>query len=279
MPVHDQGYQHYTGARTPNARPWWVIARAGLLERIRERRCLALLLFAWSPFAVRAVELYLGATMLRGGLFAATEGTFHSFLNQQRLFVFFITIYVGAGLIAADRQSNALQIYLSKPMSRHDYIAGKLLIVALFLIAVTWLPATLLLLLEVLFSGSVDFVTDHPGLLPAITVASMLQVALASLTMIALSSLSRSRRFAAMLYAGVVLFTAALHRVLEGVTGNAAWVLISPQNTWLLVTDAIFGVASDDRTLVVAAAATLVAVMTVCVVIVERRVRAVDVVA
>jgi ABC-2 type transport system permease protein len=276
VPIHDQGYQHYTGSRARHRPAWWVIARAGLIERLRERRFLALMLFAWSPFAVRAVELYLASTILRGGLFTATEGTFQSFLSQQRLFVFFITIYAGAGLIASDRQSNALQIYLSKPITRREYIAGKVLTLAVMLTAVTWLPAMLLLLLQVLFTGSLDFLRDHPRLVPAITVASLIQVALAALTMVALSSLSRSRRFAAMVYAGVVLFAAALDRLLEAVTGSAAWVLVSPQNTWLLLADVIFGGEPENGALVVLAAIAVGAVMLASVLILERRVRAVE---
>jgi len=152
MPIHDQGYRHYTGERTLHGRGWWVIARAGMLDRLRERRFLGLLLFAWSLFVVRAVQLYIGETIARAAFFAPSERTFQLFLDQQRLFVFFITIYAGAGLIASDRQSHALQIYLSKPITRNDYIAGKLLTLAIFLLAVTWLPAMLLLLLQVLFS-------------------------------------------------------------------------------------------------------------------------------
>src|SRR6185503_19881617 len=88
MPVHDQGYRLYAGERTGRDRRWLVIARAGTVERFRERRFLA-----------------------------PSDETFHSFLNQQRLLVFFITIYAGAGLIASDRQANALQLYLSKPIA------------------------------------------------------------------------------------------------------------------------------------------------------------------
>src|SRR5436190_459671 len=101
---------------------WSVMASLAIVQRLRERRFLALLLFAWSLFIVHAVQLYLGATIVRAAFFAATEETFHTFISQQRLFVFFITIYAGAGLVASDRQSNALQIYLSKPISRRDYI-------------------------------------------------------------------------------------------------------------------------------------------------------------
>ena len=278
MPIHDQGYRRYAGERTLRGRAWWVIARAGIRERLRERRFLALLLVAWLLFLVRAVQLYVGTTLVRASFFAPSEETFHSFLNQQRLFVFFITIYAGAGLIANDRQVNALQLYLSKPITRHDYLAGKLAALAAFLLAVTWLPAMALLALQVLFSGSVDFVANHPRLAVAITVTSLLQVLLISVTMLALSSLSRSGRFAAMLYALFTIFAGALDRVLQAATGHAAWVLISPQNTLSIVTDALFGSVLEPAIPVVLAVVALVMLLGVCMLVLERRVRAVDVV-
>jgi ABC-2 type transport system permease protein len=278
MPIHDQGYRRYAGERTLRGHAWWVIARAGIGERLRERRFLALLLVAWLLFLVRAVQLYIGTTVVRASFFAPSEETFHSFLNQQRLFVFFITIYAGAGLIANDRQVNALQLYLSKPITRHDYLAGKLAALAAFLLAVTWLPAMVLLALQVLFSGSLDFVANHPRLVVAITFTSLLQVLLASVTMLALSSLSRSRRFAAMLYALFTIFAGALGQVLQAATGHAAWVLLSPQNTLLIVTDALFGSLLEPPIPVVLAVVALVVLLGVCILVLERRVRAVDVV-
>ena len=277
MPIHDQGYRRYSGARILRARSWLVIARAGIIERLRERRFLALLLVAWLLFVVRAVQIYLGTTFVRASFFAPSEETFHGFLTQQRLFVFFITIYAGAGLIASDRQANALQLYLSKPITRHDYIVGKLATLAAFLIAVTWVPAMMLLMLQVLFSGSLEFVSTHPRLVPAITITAALQVALASMMMLALSSLSRSRRFAAMLYALVTIFAGTIERVLQTATGAAGWVLLSPQNTLLVITDALFGIEPEIP--VTIALIAIVTLMAVCVAVLERRVRAVDVVA
>lgn len=279
MPIHDQGYRRYAGERTGRDRRWLVIARAGIVERLRERRFLALMLMAWLLFIVRAVQLYIGTTFVRASFLAPSDETFHSFLNQQRLFVFFITIYAGAGLIASDRQANALQLYLSKPIARLDYIAGKLATLAAFLVAVTWVPAMTLLALQVLFSGSLEFVSSHPRLIPAITITSVLQVALASMTMLALSSLSRSRRFAAMLYALVVIFAGAIERVLQTATGAAGWVLLSPQNTLLVIADALFGIEAETEIPVAVALIAIVALLGICVVVLERRVRAVDVVA
>jgi ABC-2 type transport system permease protein len=277
MPIHDQGYRRYSGARVLRARSWSVIARAGIAERLRERRFLALLLVAWLLFFVRAVQIYFGTTFVRASFFAPSAETFHSFLTQQRLFVFFITIYAGAGLIASDRQANALQLYLSKPITRHDYIVGKLATLAAFLLAVTWVPAMMLLMLQVLFSGSLEFVSTHPRLVPAITITAALQVALASMMMLALSSLSRSRRFAAMLYAVVTIFAGTIEGVLQTATGAAGWVLLSPQNTLLVIADALFGIEPEIP--VTIALIAIVTLMAVCVAVLEQRVRGVDVVA
>ncbi|MSO30571.1 MAG: hypothetical protein EXQ48_06435 [Acidobacteria bacterium] len=82
-----------------------------------------------------------------------SAGTFKDFLEQQSIWAFFITVYVGSGLIANDRRANALQIYLSKPLSRLEYIFGKLAILIVFLLLVTGVPGLVLLLLQVLFAG------------------------------------------------------------------------------------------------------------------------------
>ena len=142
--------------------------------------------------------------------------TFREFLDQQGIFVFFVTIYVGAGLIADDRRANALQLYLSKPLTRWEYVAGKLAILFVFLTLVTFVPAMLLLLVQIGFAGSLTFVRQNLFLLPAITLFSLVQVLLASCTMLALSSLSNSRRFVGIMYAGLIFFTSALFSALRG---------------------------------------------------------------
>src|ERR687891_988665 len=172
MPIHDQGYRRYGGRRDPHGRRWWVIARAGMMERLRERRFLALLLFAWSPFVVRAVQLYVSANFAQAGFLAPTAETFREFLDQQSIFVFIVTAYVGSGLIANDRRANALQIYLSKPLTRVEYVTGKLVTLLIFLTAVTWVPGMLLLLLQMMFAGNFTFLRANLFLFPAITLFS-----------------------------------------------------------------------------------------------------------
>src|SRR5205807_10020392 len=114
--------------------------------------------------------------------------TFRQFLEQQSFFVFVITVYVGAGLIANDRRVNALQIYLSKPLTRNEYIIGKLAILMTFLLAVTWVPAIVLLLVQITFAGNFTFFKANAYLFPAITLFAFVEVTLVSFAMLALSS-------------------------------------------------------------------------------------------
>ena len=82
-----------------------------------------------------------------------------------------------------------------------------------------------------------------------------------------------------MLYAVVVIFAGAVERVLQTATGVAGWVLLSPQNTLVVVTDALFGIDSETGIPVAIALIAVVALLGICAVVLERRVRAVDVVA
>ncbi len=278
MPIHDQGYRRYAGRREPHGRRWWVIARAGIVSRLRERLFLGLLLFAWAPFLVRAVQIYVAANFSQAGFLAATSETFREFLDQQSIFVFIVTAYVGSGLIANDRRANALQIYLSKPLTRLEYITGKLVTLLVFLIAVTFLPTILLLLLQMMFAGSAAFIRANLFLIPAITLFSLIQVLLSAFTMLALSSLSRSRRFVAMMYAGIIFFTAAMYEALRAITGSRAWAWISPEDTLDVIANAIFRVPDLPPMPVPAALLTVSALIAASIWILERRVRGVEVV-
>ena len=53
MPIHDQGYRRYQGRRQAHGHTWWVIARAGLMERLRERKFLGLLLLSCGQSTIR----------------------------------------------------------------------------------------------------------------------------------------------------------------------------------------------------------------------------------
>ena len=277
-PIHDQSYRHYAGTKATPGHAWTVIAGAGIRGFIRRRAFIGIMLFALAPFIVRAVQIYIAANFPQASVLSAGPESFRQFLEQQDFFVFVITVYVGAGLIANDRRANALQIYLSKPLMRTEYIFGKLAVLVVFLLAVTFVPAMFLLLLKIAFDGTFLFLRKNLFLIPAITVASVVQVLVASFTMLALSSLSKSARYVGILYVGITFFTSAIYGALYAITGTTrvSWVSISANLAQ--VVDVIFRQPPRYATPWPVSLLVIVGLVAVSISILERRVRGVEVV-
>lgn len=279
MPIHDQGYRRYAGSKAAVGRGWAVITRNGVRSLFAKRAFVGLLLLAWTPFVVRAVQVYIAANFAQAAaLLGVKADTFRDFLDQQSAFVFFITIYVGAGLIANDRRANALQVYLSKPLTRAEYVAGKAAILFVFLSLVTWAPAIALLFVQIMFAGSFAFIRDNIFLLPAITLFSVLQVLLATMTMLALSSMSKSSRFVGVMYAGLMFFTAAVFAVVREITSSSAMLWISPTAALEQIGDAIFRMPLSYAVPPAVAFLSIIGLIVISALILERRVRGVEVV-
>jgi len=278
-PVHDQSYRRYQGMRLPLGRAWFVILRRGLRTFLSRKVFLGLLLLAWVPFLVRSVQIYAVVTYPQAAqVLPVSPQMFRNFVDFQGLFAFFVTVYVGAGLIAADRRANALQLYLSKPLLRLEYIAGKLGTLMVYLAIVTLLPGLMLLVMQIVLSGNLDLHRAYPGLVPAVVLASMLRVVVPATAMLALSSLSTSSRYVAVMYAGLLFVSEALYAVMVFVTGSSRVAWVSLSRNMDVVTDAVFQVSPRYDTPVLVSMLVLVAVVAVASSVLERRVRGVEVV-
>ncbi len=279
MPIHDQGYRRYAGQRVPRGSTWLIIARSGIRSMFSRKAFVALLIASWLPFLVRAVQIYAAANLPQAQFLAPTGETFRDFLGQQEVFLFFVTVYAGAGLIANDRRANALQIYLSKPLTRLEYVTGKLAVLFAFLLFVSWVPAMLLLLVQVLFAGSFAFVRANLYLFPAITLFSAVQAITVSVAMLALSSLSRSSRYVGILYAMLLFFTQAMAVVLRSVTGERGLAWLSPSDSLSQVGNAIFRLPPRYDSPWWLCLLALAVIVGAAVAVLERRVRGVEVIA
>ena len=279
-PIHDQGYRRYSGLKARTGTGWMVITRAGIRSQLAKRAFLGLLLLSFLPFFARAIQIYLAVNFPQtGDLLAVKPDLFRQFLDQQQIWVFFITVYVGAGLIANDRRANALQIYLSKPLTRAEYIFGKLAILMAFLLLVTWVPALLLLIVQIAFAGNFTFLLKNLYLFPAITVFAFIQVTMVAAAMLALSSLSKSSRYVAILYAAVIFFSQAIYGVLSVVTRSTQLSWISFPANLSQMGDVIFRMPSKYDTPWPVALLMIVGLIAVSGFILERRVRGIEVVA
>src|SRR5215831_5612934 len=161
---------------------------------------------------------------------------------------------------------------------RTEYIAGKLAVLFTFLCLVTLVPALLLLLLKVAFDGNVTFLKNNLFIIPAIVVGSLVQVLLASFTMLALSSLSKSARYVGILYVGITFFTTAMFGVLYAITGSSrvSWIAISANVTQ--VVDVVFRLKPRYATPWQVSLLVIIGLIVLSISILERRVRGVEVV-
>jgi len=169
--------------------------------------------------------------------------TFYSqFLRVESGLLFFILVLVvGSGLIAKDIKFNALQIYLAKPITGTDYVAGKLGALLFFLLMVTLVPGIILFLFQAVLIGDSLYFRHYWWVPAAIFGYSLLVAFSASLTILALSALSGNVRNAAAGGAAVFWFTPMIGRILQQSTRNDNYMLVSLPDNWTSVGSAIFG--------------------------------------
>jgi len=280
MPLHDPGYKHWSGNWTTHPYRWWVVTKQGIRLLIKRRLFVSLMIVSYLPFLVCAVMIYLSSSV--GGYVGSlriTPAFFETFLSIERYFVFFISIYAGAGLISNDLRANALQIYFSKPITRRDYILGKLGTIVFFLALPTLVPAVLLYLLSILFQASFGIPPESLVLLAAILGYSLLIIFTNSLIMIGFSSLCKSSRFAGLSFAALFFFSQVLSTVLSLVLRDPRIGWIGLENNVRRLGDVLFRAESRYQFDPWISVVILAVLVTAAVWTAYRRVNAVEVVA
>lgn len=253
MPVFDHSYRHLERPlREPRLR-WLVIARLGIAERLARRWFDALLVVAFLPFLYYTVRLFLelrlpdilGENMRQGDQFleylAISPASFMQLLKTQMIFAFLVTIFAGSGLVSGDLRTRALPLYMSKPITRLDYVLGKFLVCAFFVGLVTLVPAELLLFLKAVTSENLSFLWENPLLPARIALSSAAIMSVMSILMLAMSSLSRSAWLPGLGFAILYLFSRAFSGLLRLMLRSHEPVLLSLRDNLARVTEGVFG--------------------------------------
>jgi ABC-type transport system involved in multi-copper enzyme maturation permease subunit len=130
------------------------------------------------------------------------------FLRYTQLFwVMIVVALVGPKLVSQDLQSRSLALYFAKPLTRFDYVLGKLAVVGFWVAMVTLVPTLVLYALSILFSPSAETLAQTITVVPRVITYSLLLVIGTGAPMLALSSLTPNARFLGFLWAGVWVMT------------------------------------------------------------------------
>lgn len=246
-----RAFKPYDGERTSPASQFWVIPRYGYRELFRSR--VTLILFVASFFfpLVFLAAIYARQNAQVLAIFGRQffddlkiDAGAHIVLTYaQSWFAFYLALWAGPPLLGRDMSNNGLPLFLSRPMSRTAYIAGKLMVLLGPLSIVTWVMGILVLLFQASFEGGA-WLAANTRLFVAAFVGSWVSILLYSLVALALSALLRRRWMAR----GAMLGSLFILRGVAGIVNllfDAHWgSLLSPTEVQVTILSGLFG---EDR--------------------------------
>jgi ABC-type transport system involved in multi-copper enzyme maturation permease subunit len=280
MPIYDQGYRRYEARGPLHQIRFWPITREALRLILAKRAFLGLLAVSFLPFIVRVIQIYIVTRFPEAGRVLPIDGRlFGDFLNQQIGFTLLLSIFGASGLVANDLRTGAILVYLSRPLTQRDYIAGKLLVPLALNLAVTLVPGLVLYLAGLSLAPEQYLKWDLWWIAPAVVAHAVAVSLVVSLVVLAISSLSRSARVAGLAFVGLVFGLEMVRLVLQSAFNRKEAVLLSLQADLQALGVALFGVA--NRQLDIPWGWPLLVLFVVslgCLAILHSRVRAVEIV-
>lgn len=151
---------------------------------------------------------------------------------------------LGPEMLCLDRRSNVLVLYLVRPLTVLDYLLSRWLGFFTVSLAILWLPQLLLFATRAMTAGNpVEWLSDHPWLLPQIAVSGFALAALLTSVALAVSSFTDRRPYAAATILGLLIGSIVVggisSEIAQGTTSDVL-LLISAVESFFRVNDLIF---------------------------------------
>lgn len=204
MAVYEHGYRRYQGATTTAWERLLILPRYAYKDVFQSKFLVMFFALCFVPPLVGSILIYLHHNFdaLKtfeidiNQLLAIDASFFETFLViQTQFFAFFLTLFIGPGLISRDLANNGLALYFSRPISRAEYVLGKLLVLLILLSLITWLPCLGLFVLQANLEGW-SWMVANLRIAVGIFMGSWVWILLVSLLGLALSALVRWRAVA-----------------------------------------------------------------------------------
>jgi ABC-2 type transport system permease protein len=311
MPIHNPAYRAWEGVRESEWLRWWTICSTGIQRASRSTWLKRLIFTSFFPLLFFAIPIFMfeqatrdptilrplagflrglpRASMLQDSIdLLSRQPSAEQFLEIRRevwsyvlltmtgtaqSFLMLVVIgIVAPPLISQDLRTRAYLIYFSRPISRLEYIFGKLGVVAFFLFVVSVAPAMILYGLGLLLSPSLDVLISTWDIPLRILLAALFFIVPTALVALAFSSMTTESRYAgfawfAMWIVGHVTYSAlttmgTLDAGRAGVAYDPGWrLLTSPYQIMLRMQSYVYGFDEGNSTLLPA----LLVLLTVCV--------------
>jgi ABC-type transport system involved in multi-copper enzyme maturation permease subunit len=220
----------------------------------------------------------LAKTPLAAGLPFPIDQTFFGFLLlTQSYFAFALTLFAGPSIVSPDLVNGGLPLYLSRPLSRWQYVTGKFLVLALLLSSITWAPMLLVFMLQASLAPE-SWLIPNLAIAGSILAASFLLIFLLSIVAMAISAWVRNRAVARALLFALLVIPAAVGRALSSLLGTELGRLIDLGAAWGRVLEGLFGIPSRGGLPLGGSWAALVAASFLALLLLHKKLRAFEVV-
>ncbi len=237
--IADRTYRNYDGPLRAVRAGWWVIAQSVIRTNIKK-------IGFWMPvLMIVLIHLFFGlffflnhnvaravGDMGGGRGFGRGQGVFtyaaccYLCVTESWLMVFIEALIIGAGCIAADNQANALLVYLSRPLSKLDYLVGKWFGVFSLLWCVSAIPTLLIYLFLLTSYYDEGFWRENPYLLPRLFTSTLIAPVLNASLIVGFSAWSKGGRQSGAVYAAFYFIVGIFTYVSGNILGKNALVEI-----------------------------------------------------
>lgn len=290
MAIELAGYRGWHGTRRS---PWlasWPIMRTGFWLVLRRKIFWPLFALGLLNFLFHFAIIYLKAQLVAQKLpfsnfldrFVVTgngEAYLH-FMFAQGVATMITLAFAGTVLIGSDYQQLGLTFYLSR-VRKIDYIAGKVLAVAGIVSLVTVAPALVLYAAYGMFSSSFDYFRENPRILLGIVGYGAVMAFTLGLVLAAVGAWVPRTVPLVITWVGIFLLLPALGESMRHIRDDRIWRLLNLRYDLYLLGGQFFGALDERRgepELARWAAWVVPGVCLLCLFMVIRRVRAVEVV-
>lgn len=224
MAVYKRTYKAYHGPLTPAWSRFTVLSRYGLSTLFNSRPFTAYTVLCFLPFLVGLAYIYIvhsaaaQAVLGVGKTIPETVNNvwFHRLLVFQAGMGFILAAWGGPGMITKDFANHSVQLYLSRPISRTEYLFGKISVLAALLSCTTWIPALILFLVKAELQGH-GWLWENLWMAGSIVLGCLLWIAVISLVSMAVAVWVKWRIAATALMLAIFFLLPALSLVIGAI--------------------------------------------------------------
>jgi ABC-2 type transport system permease protein len=206
MAVYERTYKRYTGPVTAPAGRFTILPRFVVRDVFQSKWLVFFYAFCFLIPLLSAVMIYVSnnlqmfenAPFLQEGLASFKVGTFGVlwFMSWQGGLALFLTVFTGPNLVSRDLANNGLALYLSRPISRAEYVLGKSSVLFGLISSITWVPGIFLFFFQSILDDS-GWLTDNMRLAFTLVVGGAVWAIFLSLLALAISAWVKWRTLAA----------------------------------------------------------------------------------